>query len=119
MRILITGHRGYIGPHLVNLLKARGHSVVGIDVGYFDACAWEPLPPADRDLHADFRTLTETDLEDYDCVCHLAAISNDPMGDLAPQLTYEINRDGSIELARRSKRAGVSRFLFSGSCSIY
>jgi nucleoside-diphosphate-sugar epimerase len=119
MRILITGHRGYIGPHLVNLLKARGHSVVGVDVGYFDACAWEPLPPADRDLHADFRTLTETDLEDYDCVCHLAAISNDPMGDLAPQLTYEINRDGSIELARRSKRAGVSRFLFSGSCSIY
>src|SRR6266850_2011148 len=74
MNILVTGHRGYIGPHLVKLLKEAGHQVTGVDIGYFEACAWEPLPEADRELHADFRTLTERDLEPFDCVCHLAAI---------------------------------------------
>jgi nucleoside-diphosphate-sugar epimerase len=119
MRILITGHRGYIGPHLVKLLQDRGHFVTGVDIGYFDNCPWEPLPRADREMHSDFRLLTEQELEGHDCICHLAAISNDPMGDLDPKLTYETNRDGSIELARKAKRAGVPRFLFSGSCSIY
>lgn len=119
MKILITGHRGYIGPHLIKLLQAAGHHVTGIDIGYFDSCNWEPVPTADRDITGDFRSLTEHDLEGFDAICHLAAISNDPMGDLDEQLTYGINRDGSIELARRAKRAGVSRFLFAGSCSIY
>ncbi len=119
MKILITGHRGYIGPHLVNLLHEHGHQVTGVDIGYFEACAWESLPAADREIRGDFRQLTEADLEGHDCVCHLAAISNDPMGDLNPELTYTTNRDGSIELARKAKRAGVSRFLFSGSCSVY
>jgi nucleoside-diphosphate-sugar epimerase len=119
MKILVTGHRGYIGPHLVKLLKDSGHSVTGIDIGYFDGCNWEPLPEADREIPADFRTLTERDLAGYDCICHLAAISNDPMGDLDEELTYNTNRDGSIELARKAKRAGVPRFLFSGSCSVY
>ena len=119
MKILVTGHRGYIGPHLVKLLQAAGHHVTGVDIGYFDACNWEPLPPADREIQADFRTLTERDLQGFDGICHLAAISNDPMGDLDEKLTYETNRDGSIELARRAKNAGVPRFLFSGSCSVY
>ena len=119
MKILVTGHRGYIGPHLVKLLQEAGHQVTGVDIGYFDACHWEPLPVADRDITADFRSLTERDLEGYDAVCHLAAISNDPMGDLDEQLTYDTNRDGSIELARRAKKAGVPRYLFSGSCSVY
>ncbi|MGD0350546.1 MAG: SDR family oxidoreductase [Verrucomicrobiota bacterium] len=119
MKVLVTGHRGYIGPHLVKLLKEAGHRVTGVDIGYFDGCNWEPLPPAEREIHADFRTLTERDLAGFDCICHLAAISNDPMGDLNEKLTYDTNRDGSIELARRAKRAGVPRFLFSGSCSIY
>jgi nucleoside-diphosphate-sugar epimerase len=119
MKILVTGHRGYIGPHLVKLLKDSGHSVTGVDIGYFDGCNWEPLPEADREILADFRTLTERDLTGYDCICHLAAISNDPMGDLDEELTYKTNRDGSIELARKAKRAGVTRFLFSGSCSVY
>jgi nucleoside-diphosphate-sugar epimerase len=119
MKILVTGHRGYIGPHLVKLLQAAGHQVTGVDIGYFDACRWEPLPVADREITADFRTLTERDLEGFDAICHLAAISNDPMGDLDEQLTYDTNRDGSIELARRAKRAGVPRYLFSGSCSVY
>ena len=119
MNILVTGHRGYIGPHLVKLLKDAGHHVTGIDIGYFECCNWEPLPAADKEIHASFRSLTEKDLQGYDAVCHLAAISNDPMGDLDEKLTYDTNRDGSIELARRAKNAGVPRFLFSGSCSVY
>ncbi len=119
MKILITGHRGYIGPHLVKLLKDAGHQVTGIDIGYFDSCNWETLPTADKEMTGDFRKLTERDLEGFDCICHLAAISNDPMGDLDEKLTYDTNRDGSIELAQRAKKAGVPRFLFSGSCSIY
>ena len=101
MKILVTGHRGYIGPHLVKLLQEAGHHVTGVDIGYFDACQWETLPLADREIKADFRSLTEGDLEGYDCICHLAAISNDPMGDLDEKLTYDTNRDGSIELAQR------------------
>jgi nucleoside-diphosphate-sugar epimerase len=119
MQILITGHRGYIGPHLVKLLKEAGHHVTGVDIGYFDACHWEPLPAADKEIHADFRSLTERDLQGFDAICHLAAISNDPMGDLDEQLTYDTNRAGSIDLATRAKKAGVPRFLFSGSCSVY
>ncbi len=119
MKVLVTGHRGYIGPHLVKLLKEAGHRVVGVDIGYFDDCHWEPLPEADKEIHADFRSLSERDLDGLDCICHLAAISNDPMGELDEKLTYDTNRDGSIELARRAKKAGVPRFLFSGSCSVY
>ena len=119
MNILITGHRGYIGPHLVELLKSDGHHVTGVDIGYFDTCAWEPLPQPDVDLTRDFRSLTEGELEGYDCICHLAAISNDPMGDLDEGLTYDTNRAGTISLAKRAKAAGVPRFLFSGSCSVY
>ena len=119
MRVLITGHRGYIGPHLVKLCHDHGHQVTGVDIGYFDRCAWEPLPRADREIEGDFRSLTPRDLEGHDCICHLAAISNDPMGDLDANLTYQTNRDGSIELARKARQAGVPRFLFSGSCSVY
>ncbi|HEV2455265.1 MAG TPA: SDR family oxidoreductase [Verrucomicrobiae bacterium] len=119
MKILVTGHRGYIGPHLVKILKEAGHHVTGVDIGFFDSCNWEPFPVADREITSDFRALTERDLEGFDCVCHLAGISNDPMGDLDEKLTFDMNRDGSIELALRAKRAGVPRYLFSGSCSIY
>ena len=119
MKMLVTGHRGYIGPHLVKLLKESGHHVTGVDIGYFDSCNWEPLPAADKEIHADFRSLTERDLQGIDCIFHLSAISNDPMGDLDEKLTYDTNRDGSIELARRAKKAGVPRYLFSGSCSVY
>lgn len=119
MRTLVTGHQGYIGVHLVRLLKESGHHVTGCDLGLFDGCAWDAIVPADIDLRQDFRTLTVEDLRGYDAVLHLAAISNDPMGDLDPAITYEINRDGSVELARRSRAAGVRKFLFSGSCSIY
>jgi nucleoside-diphosphate-sugar epimerase len=119
MKILVTGHRGYIGPHLVELLKSDGHYVTGVDIGYFDACPWEPLPQPDVDLTRDFRSLTEKELEGYYGICHLAAISNDPRGDLDERLTYNTNRANTISLAKLAKAAGVRRFLFSGSCSIY
>jgi nucleoside-diphosphate-sugar epimerase len=119
MKILVTGHRGYIGPHLVSLLKESGHHVTGVDIGYFEGCNWDVLPEANREIQGDFRDLTADNLKGYDCICHLAAISNDPMGDLDESLTYATNRDGSIALATKAKEAGVPKFLFSGSCSVY
>ena len=80
MKVFVTGHRGYIGAHLVGLLKEAGHRVVGCDLGLFGGCGWEPVPEADREIVSDVRSLTARDLEGFDCVMHLAAISNDPMG---------------------------------------
>lgn len=119
MRVLVTGHKGYIGVHLVDLLKQHGHTVTGVDLDLFAGCAWEPCTAADRELIADVRALDPRVLEGYDAVCHLAAISNDPMGDLDEALTLSVNRDASIRLARLCKQAGVPRYLFSGSCSVY
>jgi nucleoside-diphosphate-sugar epimerase len=119
MKVFVTGHRGYIGVHLVELLQQAGHHVTGCDVDLFEGCQWETLPQADVELRKDVRDLTPADLDGHDVVCHLAAISNDPMGDLNEQVTYDINRDGSIRLARIAKQAGVGRYLFSGSCSVY
>ena len=119
MKIFATGHRGYIGAHLVDVLKQEGHTVIGCDLGLFEGCQWEPLVDPDRELVKDVRKIEARDLDGCDCVMHLAAISNDPMGELNAQLTFDINRDASIRLAETAKRAGVPRFLFSGSCSIY
>lgn len=119
MRAFVTGHRGYIGSHLVEILKQEGHTVVGCDLGLFDGCAWEPVVPADVELVKDTRRIERADLEGCDCVMHLAALSNDPMGALNAQLTLDVNRDASIRLARLAKEAGVPRYLFAGSCSVY
>ena len=119
MRILVTGHRGYIGCHLVDVLKQEGHHVLGCDLGLYDGCEWEPPVRPDRELVRDVRRLELRDLDGLDCVMHLAAISNDPMGAVDPGLTLDVNRDGTVRLARLARQAGVPRFLFSGSCSVY
>ena len=119
MKVFVTGHSGYIGAHLVDLLKEAGHSVTGCDIQLFEGCEWDPVVKPDKELIQDVRRLTVVDLEGHDCVIHLAGISNDPMGDLSPEITFDINRNASIRLARLAKAASVSRFLFAGSCSIY
>jgi len=117
--VLVTGHRGYIGVHLVDVLQRAGHTVTGCDSGLFDGCEWEPFPRPDAELRRDVRELELDDVRGHDCVMHLAAISNDPMGDVDPELTLSVNRDASVRLAELAKAAGVPRFLFAGSCSVY
>ena len=119
MRVLVTGGHGYIGTHLVEILKAEGHSVTDVELSLFEGCEFDAFVKADNLLLQDFRTLKVHQMEGYDCVMHLAALSNDPMGDLDSFATYSINRDGSIALAALAKKAGVPRFLFASSCSIY
>ncbi len=119
MKIFLTGHKGYIGVHLVAVLKERGHQVTGCDLNLFEGCEWDAIVKPDKEIIKDIRLLTKEELTGYDCVMHLAAISNDPMGDLNEDITYSINRDGSINLAKKAKEAGVPRFLLASSCSAY
>lgn len=118
--VLITGHNGYIGPHLVEILKdVPGLKVYGCDVNLFREDAWRELPIPDVEFDMDFRNLSEDQLFEIDTVIHLAAISNDPMGDLDENITLNINAHGTVAFAETCKRAGVNRFLMSSSCSIY
>jgi nucleoside-diphosphate-sugar epimerase len=119
MKVFVTGHLGFIGTHLVDLLKQEGHGVVGCDLNLFEGCNWEPMVKPDRELVKDVRKIEANDLDGCDCVMHLAAISNDPMGALNAQTTFEVNRDASIRLAQVAKQARVPRYLFAGSCSVY
>lgn len=119
MRILVTGHKGYIGTVLVPMLMAKGHEVVGLDSDLYQRCTFgDELPEIDS-IRKDLRDVQATDVEGFDAVMHLAALSNDPLGNLNPDLTYEINYAASVQLARIAKQVGVPRFLFSSSCSTY
>lgn len=121
MRVLLTGHRGYVGTVMAPMLVAAGHEVVGLDSDLYeqstfgDAQRLTPIPTIKKDV----RDVEQSDLEGFEAVIHLAGLSNDPLGDLNPELTYEINHLGTLHLARLAKRAGVTRFIFSSSCSNY
>jgi nucleoside-diphosphate-sugar epimerase len=117
--VLVTGHRGYIGVQLVDVLQRAGHRVTGCDAGLFDGCEWEPFATPERELRKDVRELELDDVRGHDCVMHLAAISNDPMGEVDVDVTLSVNRDASVRLAELAKAAGVPRWLFAGSCSVY
>ena len=119
MKVLVTGHLGYIGAEMVPALRAAGHDVVGLDTGLFDECDFMRAPDHVPELRIDLRDVEPTDLEGFDAVAHLAALSNDPLGDVNASVTYDINQHASVQLARAAKAAGVSRFLFSSSCSLY
>jgi nucleoside-diphosphate-sugar epimerase len=119
MKVLVTGHDGYIGHVLVPLLLDAGHEVVGFDSNLFQGCSLGSPGAAVEAIAKDVREITVEDLEGFDAVCHLAAVSNDPIGDLNPTSTYEINFLASIRVAQMAKLAGVERFVFSSSCSLY
>ena len=119
MRILLTGHEGYIGAVMAPQLETAGHDVVGLDSGLFAQCTFGQEPRPIPSLAKDVRDVTAADLRGFDAVLHLAGLSNDPLGDLNPALTYEINHHASVRLAELAKQAGVRRYLFSSSCSNY
>ena len=119
MRVLVTGHDGYIGTVLVPQLIARGHEVRGLDAFLFADCVFGDEGAAIPSVRRDIRDVTPGDLEGFDAVIHLAGLSNDPLGDLNPEITYDINHHGTVRIAEAAKEAGVARFLFSSSCSLY
>lgn len=121
MRVLVTGHRGYIGTVLTPMLVAAGHDVVGLDSDLYARCTFAPggtLPDVPT-IVKDIRDVEVADCLGFDAVLHLAALSNDPLGNFRPETTYSINLDGTIRVARAAKIAGVERFVFSSSCSNY
>lgn len=121
MKVLVTGHRGYIGSVMVPMLLEAGHAVTGCDSELYEGCPFElgGRIAAVPSLRKDVRDVTPSDLEGFDAVIHLAALSNDPLSDLNPDITYDINHRASVRLAAMAKQAGVERFLFASSCSNY
>ena len=120
MKVLVTGHNGYIGSVLVQMFLAEGHEVVGLDTDLFADCFFGDMKvPEIPSMNVDIRDTAAIDLEGFDAVIHLAGLSNDPLGDLDATLTYEINHAASVRLAEKAKASGVPRFIFSSSCSNY
>ncbi len=123
MKVLVTGSDGYIGCLLAPYLRGRGHEVVGLDTGYYrdgwlfnDAAS---MPQSPLTLNKDIRQVEQSDLQGFDAVCHLAELSNDPLCENTPELTFEINHKGSVRLAELARAAGVKRFVYTSSCSVY
>jgi nucleoside-diphosphate-sugar epimerase len=119
MRVLITGHNGYIGSVLAPMVRAAGHDIVGLDSFLFEGGTFGRDGSQIDALRMDLRDIQVDDLRGFDAVMHLAALSNDPLGDVNPQVTYDINHLGSVRLARLAKEAGVPRLIFASSCSLY
>jgi nucleoside-diphosphate-sugar epimerase len=119
MKVLVTGHDGYIGSVLVPYLQRAGLEVHGLDSFLFEGCAFGGAAADVSALALDLRDVEPGHLTGYDAVVHLAALSNDPLGDLAPEITYEVNHLAAVRLARLARAADVARFVFSSSCSLY
>ncbi|QCX73836.1 UDP-glucose 4-epimerase [Streptomyces sp. YIM 121038] len=119
MRVLLTGHQGYLGTVMAPVLTAAGHEVVGLDSGLFADCVLGPAPADPQGHRVDLRDVTAEHVAGVDAVIHLAALSNDPLGSLAPELTYDINHHASVRLAELARDAGVRRFLYASTCSVY
>ncbi len=119
MRVLVTGHLGYIGTVMTPMLLSEGYEVVGLDSDFYRRCTFGDGLVEVPNINKDIRDIELDDLKSFGAVCHLAALSNDPLGDLNPELTYEINYRASVRLAELAKAAGVSRYIFSSSCSNY
>ncbi|MGB7742230.1 MAG: SDR family oxidoreductase, partial [Terracidiphilus sp.] len=119
MKILLTGHKGYIGAVAGPMLESAGHEVVGLDTDLYGKCDFGNELAAIPEIIKDLRDLTQSDLAGFDAAVHLAALSNDPVGNLDPQLTYDINHLASVQLAKLAKQAGVKQFVFASSCSSY
>ena len=119
MKVLLTGHKGYIGAVAGPMMQAAGHEVVGLDSDLFTGCDFGKMPSAIPEIRKDLRDVALDDLAGFDAVAHLAALSNDPLGNIDSSLTYDINHKASVRLAELAKSAGVKRFVFSSSCSTY
>jgi nucleoside-diphosphate-sugar epimerase len=120
MKVLVTGTEGYLGCLLVPELVRDGHEVVGLDTGYYKAgWLYRGTTYSAATLDKDLRHATVDDFAGVDAVVHMAELSNDPLGALAPAVTFEVNHQGSVRLARLAKQAGVSRFIYMSSCSVY
>ncbi len=119
MRILVTGHNGYIGAAMIPILAQAGHEVVGLDSDLFTQCTFGTAPSPIPAITKDIRDVEGTDLRGFDAIIHLAGLANDPLGDLNPSITYEINHLASVRMAALAKEVGVPRFIFSSSCSNY
>ncbi len=119
MKILLTGHKGYIGAVAGPMLQGAGHEVVGIDTDLYGNCDFGSEPQSIPEIRKDLRDLVRSDLAGFGAVVHLAALSNDPVGNLNPQLTFDVNHLSSVRLAELAKQAGVGRFVFASSCSTY
>jgi len=119
MKVLVTGHHGYIGSVLAPVIAEAGHEVTGVDTFFYEGCDFVPDLAPVTSLRADVRDLDVGDLAGYDAIVHLAALSNDPIGQLNEELTLDINFRATVQLARKAKEAGVERFVFASSCSMY
>jgi nucleoside-diphosphate-sugar epimerase len=119
MKVLVTGHHGYLGSVVAPAIADAGHDVTGLDTFFYEGCDFVEEPGHVNALRADVRDLDSGDLEGYDAIVHLAALSNDPLGALNTELTLDINFRATVELARKAKDAGVGRFVFASSCSMY
>ena len=119
MKILVTGNKGYIGSVLVPMLIKEGFEVTGLDSDIYRACTYGDELHDVKTIIKDVRDVEVSDIKGFDAILHLAGLSNDPLGDLNPDITYEINYKATVSLAEKAKKAGVKRFVFSSSCSTY